>query len=56
MLLETADCASGFHVCIDTEAFAGGHMWTAPIGKRFFAVTNDLVSIGHMSGLLVRAQ
>src|SRR5207302_10794675 len=30
------------------------HMWTAPIGKRFFAVTNDLVCIGHMSGLLVR--
>src|SRR5438445_5624139 len=29
-------------------------MWTAPIGKRFFAVTNDLVCIGHMSGLLVR--
>lgn len=29
-------------------------MWTAPIGKRFFAVTNDLVGSGHMSGLLVR--
>jgi len=30
------------------------HMWTAPIGKLFFDVTNDLVSFSHMSGLLVR--
>jgi len=30
-------------------------MWTAPIGKFFFDVTNDLVSSGHMSGLLVRS-
>jgi hypothetical protein len=29
-------------------------MWTAPIGKRFFAATNDLVGSGHMSGLLMR--
>jgi len=29
-------------------------MWTAPIGKLFFGVTNDLVSFSHMSGLLVR--
>jgi hypothetical protein len=27
------------------------HMWTAPIGKPFFDVTNDLVCCGHMSGL-----
>jgi len=32
----------------------GRHMWTAPIGKLFFDVTNDLVSFSHMSGLLVR--
>jgi len=31
-------------------------MWTAPIGKLFFDVTNDLVSFSHMSGLLVRAR
>jgi hypothetical protein len=29
-------------------------MWTAPNGKLFFDVTNDLVSFSHMSGLLVR--
>jgi hypothetical protein len=29
-------------------------MWTAPIGKPFFDVVNDLVCCGHMSGLLVR--
>ena len=31
----------------------GCHMWTAPIGKRFFRMC-DLAAFGHMSGLSVR--
>jgi hypothetical protein len=30
------------------------HMWTAPVGKRFFDVLNELVGCGHMSGLFAR--
>jgi hypothetical protein len=33
-----------------TASYVDGPYWQA-----LFAVTNDLVSIGHMSGLLVRA-
>jgi hypothetical protein len=29
-------------------------MWTAPVGKRLFDVSNGLVGCGHMSGLLAR--
>jgi hypothetical protein len=29
-------------------------MWTAPVGKRFFDVSNGLVGCGHMSGLFAR--
>ena len=30
------------------------HLWTAPIGKRYFDALIALVGCGHMSGLLVR--
>jgi len=30
------------------------HMWTAPIGKRFFDVLFDLVSFSHMYDLFAR--
>src|ERR1035437_7101558 len=31
------------------------HMWTAPNSKCFFGSSNDLVSCGHMPGLLMRS-
>jgi hypothetical protein len=46
------DSVSGFMDGLSNST--GRHMWTAPIGKLFFDVTNDLVSFSHMSGLLVR--